>query len=111
MMTGVTAGVASAPTKFICQESPYLSTSQPYLSLKGYAPSSMSTPPPAESRSNSASTSSFVRQATWKDIDGLKWNNGPALIAWNSSPSSSKTTESTDPEGVSCSVVMLLIFD
>ncbi len=43
------------------------------------------------------------------EIDSLNLNSGPALMAMNSWPKSSKLTMSADPEGVSWIVVTLVI--
>src|SRR2546425_12879766 len=71
------------PMNITCHERPYLSCAHPYLSLKGYAPSSMSTEPPRENFSHNASTSSLVSQQTKKETDGLNLKSGPALMAMN----------------------------
>jgi len=52
-----------------------------------------------------------VSQFTIKEIASLNLNIGPALIAIKGSPESSKDTTSQSPDGVSCRVVILLIFD
>ena len=40
--------ICRSPMAITCQERPYLSRVHPYLSLKGYAPSSMSAEPPSD---------------------------------------------------------------
>jgi len=52
-----------------------------------------------------------VPRLIWKDTDGLNLNDGPALIAINGCPARSKDTRSQSPEGVSVSLVTLMIFE
>src|SRR5258707_10817692 len=73
----------------ICQESPYLSFSQPHLSFD----------PPSDSLSQSSSTSCCVSQFTKSEIAGVKLNIGPPFNAWKRCPSKSKLTSKTDPFG------------
>jgi hypothetical protein len=82
-----------------CQDSPYLSCSQPNRSLHGYVSSGMSTEPPEESCAQSASTSVAVLHFTWNEIDGLNLKSGPALMPMNVCPASSNETMSTEPDG------------
>src|SRR4051812_3931270 len=103
--------MAFSPAEITCQDTPYLSSSHPYRSLKGYLSRGIRTFPPGESFSHSESTSSFVLQLMWKDTAGLNWKRGPALIAMNGCPASSKDTRSQSPDGVPESVVTLLIFE
>jgi hypothetical protein len=58
-----------------------------------------------------ASTSCVVLHLMWKDTDGLSLNKGPALIAMNGCPASSKDTTSQSPDGVLVSVVTLVILE
>ena len=74
----------------ICQDTPYLSLSQPH------GPSS----PPSVSRLQNRSTSSWLSQFTWKETASLKVNSGPPLRATNAWPSSSKLTVMTVPSGL-----------
>src|SRR5437899_11978085 len=71
----------------------------------------MRTLPPGDRPSQIASTSSFVLYLRWNDRDGLNLNEGPALIAMNGSPASSKDTRSQSPDGVPGSVVTLVSLD
>src|SRR5580692_7702455 len=73
----------------ICQEMPNLSLSQPHFPLS----------PPAESFSQSSSTSAWVLQSTKNEIAGENVKIGPPFKARNSCPSSSKATDMTDPLG------------
>src|SRR5439155_12766994 len=114
--TNMSAGVivcliSLSPTKMICQESPYLSCSHPYLSLHGYAPSSMSAVPLSDNLLQSASTSSFVLHLTWNEMDGLNLKSGPALIALNCRPESSNETISQSPDGVLWRVLTFVTFE
>src|SRR5262245_32878119 len=70
-----------------CQETPYLSFSQPHCTFC----------PPVESLSHSSSISCCVSQFTTKDIDSLNLNCGPPLSARNFCPSSSNETVITLP--------------
>src|SRR5437773_1009045 len=94
-----------------CQDKPYLSSIQPYRSLKGYLSSGIRILPPGERRCHTASTSCAVPHLMWKDTDGLNLNNGPALIAMNGCPASSKDTRSQSPEGVPLSLVTVVILE
>src|ERR671937_609981 len=108
MSTGVSFWrMGPPPTWMTCQDKPYLSSSHPYRSLKGYLSSGIRTFPPGDSCSHIASTSSFVLHLMWKETDGLNLKRGPALIAMNGRPPSSKDTISQSPEGVSVMVVRL----
>src|SRR5438132_8815975 len=101
MMTGVIFCLISMSFIAInCHDSPYLSCNHPYLSLKGYTPSSMRTLPFSESFFHNSSTSSLVLHAMLNDTEGLNLKRGPALIAMNSCPASSNETMSTEPDGV-----------
>ncbi len=71
----------------------------------------MRTFPPGDSCSHIASTSSFVLHLMWKDTDGLNLKKGPALIAMNGNPASSKDTTSQSPDGVPERVVTLVILE
>jgi len=55
--------------------------------------------------------SACVSQDTMKEIDSLNLNSGPALMAMNGWPFSSKATTSQSPEGVSRSVLTLVILE
>src|SRR5207247_3459572 len=91
----------------ICQESPYLSCSQPH------GPCS----PPSPSLSHSSSISSCDSQFTRNDTASSNVNSGPPLIAVNRWPSSEKSTVSTSPafflpSNMSCGYVdTFTIFD
>jgi hypothetical protein len=71
----------------------------------------MSGVPPSESLLQSVSTSCLEFDRTTKDTDGLNENRGPALIAMNGWPHSVNETMSVSPDGVSWSVVVLVIFE
>lgn len=60
----------------ICQDSPYLSFSQPQSP----------TAPPAESLAARSSTSSCVSQLTDSEIASVNLNSGPPFSAMNSGP-------------------------
>jgi hypothetical protein len=47
----------------------------------------------------------------WKDTDGLNLKRGPALIAINGCPASSKDTTSQSPDGVPESVLTSVILE
>jgi hypothetical protein len=47
----------------------------------------------------------------WKDTDGLNLKKGPALMAMNGSPASSKETRSQSPDGVPDTVVTPMILE
>src|SRR3989344_4010217 len=86
------------PTTPICQETPYLSFSQPYLSLNGHFWSGIKTEElPSESFFQYESTSSGVEQLMMKDTAGLNLKNGPPSKAMNRWPRSSKTPVRTLP--------------
>src|SRR3979490_3349286 len=104
MSTGVNfSRIGSPPTGIACQEKPYLSSSHPYRSLKGYLSRGIRILPPGDRRSHIVSTSCVVLHLIWNDTDGLNLNRGPALIAMNGCPASAKETRSQSPEGVSVS--------
>src|SRR5215472_820265 len=110
--TGVIAWAALVPpVELSCHERPYLSCSQPYLSLHGYFPSSIMTLPRSDNFAQIASTSSAVLHFTWNEIEGLNLKSGPALMAMNGCRASSKETTSQSPDGVLWSVVALVIFE
>src|SRR6185503_5031392 len=73
----------------ICQESPYLSLSQPHCTSL----------PPAESFFQNLSTSACVVQFTTNEMASVNLNSGPPLRARNFSPSSWNSTVMTDPFG------------
>src|SRR5262245_12968673 len=95
----------------ICHDSPYLSFSQPYRSLNGYWPSSISDEPPFSSTFHSSSASPLVRQAIRNDTAGVNLKSGPADRSVNCRPARSTVTMATDPEGVPSSVVVSLTFE
>ncbi len=76
----------------ICQETPYLSLSQPHCWAFGS--------PPADSFVQKWSTSAWVSQLTCSEMASLNLKNGPPLSAVNVCPSSSKATVITDPAGL-----------
>src|SRR5438552_11411498 len=71
----------------ICQESPYLSLSQPHCTSL----------PPAESFFQNLSTSPCVLQFTTNEMASVNLKSGPPLSATNSCPCSSNSTVITDP--------------
>src|SRR6185436_2834612 len=71
----------------ICQESPYLSFSQPHCTSL----------PPAESLFQYLSTSACVLQFTTNDMASVNLKSGPPLSATNFCPSSWNSTVITDP--------------
>src|SRR5581483_5696576 len=73
----------------ICQESPYLSFSQPHWTSV----------PPAESFRQYLSTSACVLQFTTNDMASVNLKCGPPLSATYSCPSSSNSMVITDPFG------------
>src|SRR2546427_8582286 len=70
----------------ICQESPYLSLSQPHCTSL----------PPAESFFQNLSTSACVLQFTTNEMASVNWKCGPPLSATKSCPSSWNSTVMTD---------------
>src|SRR5215471_6184548 len=107
----IVCAVAIPPVEMSCHERPYLSSTQPYLSLQGYFPSSIKTLPPCDNLAQSASTCEAVLHFTWNEMDGLNLKSGPALMAMNGCRESSKETTSQSPDGVSWSVVVLVILE
>jgi|GEM_PF-3745304 len=80
-----------------CHERPYRSCVQPYLSLKGYSPRSMSAGPPLwDNFSHIRSTSALSLQAARNDTDGLNLNSGPTLMPANFCPASSNSIVMTE---------------
>ena len=73
----------------ICQDTPYLSCSQPHCFF----------PPPSDSFSHSSSISAWVSHRTNREIAGENVKCGPPLKAMNSRPSISNVTEMTAPSG------------
>src|SRR5438046_9362784 len=73
----------------ICQESPYLSLSQPHCTSF----------PPAESFFQNLSTSACVLQFTTNEMASVNLKCGPPLSATNSCPSSWNSTVMTEPFG------------
>src|SRR5881396_1718248 len=73
----------------ICQESPYLSLSQPHCASL----------PPADNFCQKLSTSACVLQFTTNDMASVNLKCGPPLRATNSCPSSWNSTVITDPFG------------
>src|SRR6266513_1752483 len=71
----------------ICQESPYLSLSQPHCTSF----------PPAESFFQNLSTSACVLQFTTNEMASVNLKCGPPLSATNSCPSSCNSIVITDP--------------
>src|SRR5687768_998438 len=115
MITGLSS--PSGSERMSCQESPYLSCTQPKRSLKGYFSKGISAVPPSDNLSHIlsrlflASGSLDGSKFTKNDTDGLNLNKGPALIAMKDCPASSKETISESPDGVSWSVVIFVTFE
>src|SRR5512133_2858899 len=110
--TGLINGFALASLEYInCHETPNLSSIQTYLSLKGYAPSSISALPPCESFFQYSSTWSLVVQVTRKETEGFTLKAGPALNACISYPIISKVMMSAVPDGVSYIKSLWVIFE
>src|SRR5437762_3483472 len=72
-----------------CHDTPYLSFSQPHCPFS----------PPAESSSQSSSTSSCVLQFTTNDMASVNLNCGPPFKAINSCPSSWNVADMSAPFG------------
>src|SRR5688572_24327730 len=119
MSDGMMKGLSSPSglVRMSCQESPYLSCTQPNRSLKGYLSKGISAVPPSDNLSHirsrlvRASGSLDGSKFTKNDTEGLNLNRGPALIAMKDCPASSKETISESPDGVSWSVVMFVTFE
>src|SRR5436190_6138833 len=73
----------------ICQETPYLSLSQPHCTSF----------PPADSFFQNLSSSACVLQFTTNDMASVNLKTGPPLSATNFCPSSSNSTVIIDPFG------------
>src|SRR5688572_33344449 len=107
----------SGSVRMSCQESPYLSCTQPKRSLKGYLSKGISAMPPSDnlsqrvSRLFRASLSLDGSKFTKNDTEGLNLNSGPALIAMKDCPASSKETMSESPDGVSWRVIVFVTFE
>src|SRR5687767_5159857 len=82
----------------ICQDTPYLSFSQPQR---------LSVPPSAVSLLQISSISACVSQLTSRDMPSENEKLGPPLRAMNDCPNSSKLTTMTEPPGPGVVLVIL----
>src|SRR5688500_2018471 len=78
--------------KAICQETPNLSSTQPYLSLHGYLSKGINIFPSRIRDTHTSSVSASVSQITKKDAEGFTWYFGPPFKAINFSPARLKIT-------------------
>src|SRR5512134_2413213 len=82
--------ISMMPEGTICQDTPYLSLSQPHSTSS----------PPSVSFSHSSSISFCVSQFTNNDMAGANGNAGPPFNATNGCPSSSNATVITESFGL-----------
>ncbi len=77
--------VCSFPEKDTCQETPNLSTTQPYKGLKGYSPKGINICPSVVKFFHNVSVCDNVLHSTKNELAGVKENSGPPfkpMIVW-----------------------------